>query len=101
MTVNPITPEEAHEKKASTIPDFVIEAFNELIAENFNGKSSTVGQSDVIDRITTKNSIERHVIFRNNWLDVESVYEQSGWSVVYDKPGYNETYEATFTFTKK
>ena len=25
----------------------------------------------------------------------------SGWEVVYDKPGYCETYKANYTFTKK
>lgn len=31
-------------------------------------------------------------------LDVEDVYRAAGWEVTYDKPGYNETYDATFTF---
>jgi hypothetical protein len=42
MPVNPITPSEASKTKASTIPDFVFEAFNHLIAAKFNGRSATV-----------------------------------------------------------
>ncbi len=36
----------------------------------------------------------------NHWLDVEDVYREAGWVVEYDKPGYCESYEATFTFKK-
>ena len=33
-------------------------------------------------------------------MDIESIYRADGWGVYYDKPGYNETYTATFEFTK-
>lgn len=32
---------------------------------------------------------------------VKLVYEQYGWSVEYDRPGYNETYSTSFTFKPK
>ncbi len=32
------------------------------------------------------------------WLNVEELYRAQGWTVTYDKPGYNESYPATFTF---
>ncbi len=40
-------------------------------------------------------------IYERHLLDVEPSYRAEGWEVEYDKPGYNETYEATFTFRKK
>lgn len=46
-------------------------------------------------------NVKRQEIFDNGWLDIETVYEDSGWSVEYDKPGYNESYEASWTFKPK
>jgi len=40
-------------------------------------------------------------IFDNHWLDVEPIFEDCGWKVEYDKPGFNENYPATFKFTPK
>jgi hypothetical protein len=40
-------------------------------------------------------------VYAKGWLNFEAIYEEAGWKVVYDKPGYNETYDANFTFTKK
>lgn len=30
----------------------------------------------------------------HGWLDLEDIYRDEGWTVEYDSPGYNETYEA-------
>ena len=40
------------------------------------------------------------VLFENHYLDVEELYRQEGWLVTHDKPGYDETYPATFTFER-
>lgn len=40
-------------------------------------------------------------VFERGYLDIEETYRKAGWSVVYDKPGYNETYDAFYTFTRK
>ena len=54
----------------------------------------------MVELIVAK-GIKKGDIFTNNWLDIEPLYEDIGWKVTYDKPGFNETYEATFTFDKK
>jgi hypothetical protein len=109
MAVKPITPNEASKAKATSIPDEVFEAFNELIAEKLDGNSATVLQKDVVARIILKirhndrsrseNAI-RNQIYEYGWLDVEPAYRRAGWKVEYDKPGYCETYEASFEFRK-
>ena len=99
--MKPITPEEASKKKLADIPDAVIEAFNTLIIKNFNGTSSTVKQDDVMALLTKDETLTRRQIYDNNWLDVEDLYRAVGWKVEYDKPGYNESYPATFKFTRK
>ncbi len=99
--MQPIRPEEVQNKKNQAFPDEVIEAFNELIVEKWNGSSATIYQEDVIQRIYDKmENTTREIIYSNNWLDVESLFRLFGWKVKYDKPGYNENYRAHFIFSK-
>ena len=39
--------------------------------------------------------------FDYNWLNIEKIYEDAGWAVKYDKPAYNESYDAYFIFREK
>ena len=94
----PITPSEAKSAKVASIPDAVFEAFNELIAENLSNGSATVKQCDVVKLIVAKMGVSSSQIWGKRWLDVESAYEKAGWKVKYDKPAYNETFEAYFVF---
>jgi hypothetical protein len=96
----PISPEEAIAKKQQQIPSQVFDAFNELIAENLVGNSAIINQERLL-KILTEKGLNRGEIFQKHWLDVEALYEKEGWTVEYEKPGYNESGEAYFTFTKK
>lgn len=102
-----ITPGEVLDLKASQIPDEVFEAFDELIAKGYSGGSSTVVEKEVSLLILKKlkeaghRGMTQQKIYENHWLDVEAIYRQRGWSVEYDKPGYNESYDATFRFSKR
>ena len=97
--VKPITPKEV--RAGNHIPLFVIDAFNSCIAAKFNAGTAVVKQDDVIEKLVRISGVTRDLIFERGWLNVESLYEKSGWSVSYDKPAYNETYPATFTFEEK
>lgn len=98
--MEPITKAQVQENlKQRVFPDFIIQAFNECITEASIKKSSTVLQKDVLKRIKQISGKDSKEIFENNWLDVEDHYRQAGWKVHYDKPGYNEDYEASFTFS--
>ena len=102
-TVLPISPKEARQSKESSLPDFVLQAFNELISENLSGGAATVTQEEAVVRIQQKakevrRKVSREDIFKNDWLDIEGVFERAGWSVEFDKPAYNETYDGFFTF---
>ena len=104
--IRAITPSEARATKV--IPEFVLETVNELIVKKL-GKSNSVSftQEELINALFSKKGIPstntsfRQRIFENHWLDFESIYEEAGWRVVYDRPGYNENYEASFKFTMK
>lgn len=108
--MKPITPSEVAQTKGSVLPPEVIQAFNELIASYCIDGCAVLKQEDVIERIIqlmaisnpdTDRAILRPLIFEKGWLNVEPLFEAAGWKVEYDKPGYCETYPATFTFIKR
>lgn len=99
---NPITPDEVTVlRKKVAIPPQVIEAFNELIAKYWDGKSARVMQAEAVALVASKLDTTRDIVFKNRWLDIEWIFREAGWKVDYDKPGYCESYEAFFVFTKK
>ncbi|MFZ5424563.1 MAG: hypothetical protein ACOZAO_02065 [Patescibacteria group bacterium] len=100
MSTKPITPSGVGKAKSASLPDVVIEVFNELIAQNFYGGSASVKQKDAVAMLVAK-GLDRNEIFKKGWLDVEEVYRKAGWKVYYDKPGYNESYDAYFRFSKR
>ena len=106
--VKPITPEEAGIKKVETFPDFVIKAFNDTIVKNLSNGRSHFELKEVADHmrdlaISGSMNVEEFNkrVEKEHWYDVEPFYQAAGWKVVYDGPGFNEIYDATFTFTRK
>lgn len=98
--MRPLTPDEVDEAKTESIPDFVIGAVNNLLKKY--GSSAEITQDEIIDEIMVQATPEttRREIFDKKWLDFEPVFRAVGWEVVYDKPGYNETYEPSFKFRR-
>lgn len=96
----PIKPSEVAGRRAETIPPEVIDAFNEAIVANWTGRSATVIQKEVAAMIASKLSCPLEMVYDKHYLDVESIFEAAGWTVKYDKPGYCETYDAYFEFSK-
>jgi hypothetical protein len=101
--IKPITPDEAEIEKLNDIPEGVIEVFNDLIKEGLNSKGNRVviNQNDAVQLICENLNVSREEVFKKKWLDIEPLYRNAGWNVEYDKPGYNETYEPNYTFTRK
>lgn len=97
----PIRPEQVAEAKQKALPESVLSAFNTLIARKWSNGRAVVTQNEAIAEIRSRESVSRQAVFDNGWLDVEDVYRAAGWHVEYDKPGYNEDYEAYFTFRKR
>ena len=103
MGIKPINPDKVQAAKNQLIPDGVIGAFNELIAEKWiaGTRSASFTQDEVIDRVLIKMpGVTRQELFERHYLDVEPKYRAVGWIVEYDKPGYSESYKAHFTFKK-
>lgn len=96
----PIKPKEVQGKKDAALPEEVFEVFNDLITKHWNGSSANFTQDEAVKIIAHKMGISRQEAFDKRYLDVESAYRKAGWKVVFDKPGYNEDYQANFTFKK-
>jgi hypothetical protein len=84
--VKPITPDSVVEKKEQIMPDFVIEAFNTIIAKNYSSGYARFDKDEAIEAIikASGNEATRSRIFDEKWLDVEDIYRQAGWKVSYD-----------------
>ena len=100
--VKPIAPSDVVSAQVELFPDFVIETWNAAIAKNWDGTRSRILQKDIVYELialspTLINSAD---VFSKHWLDIEALYRAEGWSVVYDKPAYNESYDAYFVFKK-
>ena len=96
--IKPITPDETRAIRKG-IPDFIFEAINSLIIKNVSaGGVARVLQNDILNLIQDK--MTRESVFSNKYLDIEDHYRDAGWKVKYDKPAYNETYEAYFVFSR-
>jgi hypothetical protein len=98
--IQPIKPKEVADYKRENFPNEVFEAFNELIVENAGPGEIVVKQKDVVKRMVDK-GLNRDEIYKKGWLDIEDVYRKAGWKVGYDKPGYNESYDAFFVFKQR
>lgn len=96
----PITKEQVLNNIEKQFPSFVIQAFNECIQESKSKGSDKVLQKDVINKIInlTEGKYTASELYSNNWLDIETLYTQYGWSVSYHKPAYNETDDRYFIF---
>lgn len=98
----PIKPQEIIENLDKIIPQVVIKAVNELLKEQYRGQAVTIKQKDIVARIQLfDSSLTNEVINKKKYLDFEKLYRDNGWSVSYDGPGFNESYDATFTFKAK
>lgn len=101
----PIKPSEVDTAKSKAIPSQVYEAFNELIAERWDGSSSYVKLDEVAKLVAKKlkrDGVEATVdeLFHRKHFDVEPHYRKAGWKVEFDSAA-RESHPASFTFSKK
>lgn len=98
--VQAVTKEQIRKQmKDRVFPDFVIQSFNECIAESKQAHSNTVLQKDVVKRICKLGKVTSATVFKKDWLDVEDFFRKAGWTVKFDQPAYCESFEAYFEFT--
>ena len=94
----PLSPAAITEAKQATIPPIVLEVVNEHLARLWNGSSARILLKGLVEALEPHFS--REELFKNHYLDFEDIYREAGWTVVYDKPGYDETYDSFYLFKK-
>jgi len=94
----PMRPKELLAMKRSQIPEAVFDAFNKLIASNWDGCKAIILKSEAVDALTKALGVENSEIYRLGYLEIDDLYRREGWLVEYDKPAYNENYQASWTF---
>lgn len=101
-----LSPQDIIDDLGNIIPKSVIQGVNNLLKLKYRGDSVVLYQNEIIKEIMkiekqNNGTLTRQQLFDNHYMDFEPIFSQAGWKVVYDNPGYNETYEANFTFTPK
>jgi hypothetical protein len=109
--MDPINKSEVIASHGKRFWDETIEAFNKLIQDNWDGSKAIIYQNDVVDLIISKRATNsgldsddfnysrcRELIFAAHQLDIESIYQDKGFKITYDKPAYSESYKAYFIF---
>ena len=89
----PISPKQA--QSGAAIPEVVFDVLNALLSKG----ATVITQKEVV-RLLVAKGVSRHKIFEEHYLDFEGAYRKKGWEVYYDKPGYNETYDAYWRFSR-
>ena len=99
----PITPAEVESAKTARQGNnpAVIEAANELIAQRWNGHDARFKLHELGALARQKLGWEPKREFEDGDLDIEPIFRKAGWSVEFDRPGYNESYDAFFVFKKR
>ena len=95
----PISPKDVADAKAKAIPDEVIDAANQLLAEKWDGHAAKFTLKELCVRARQK--LGEGYAFQSWELDIEVPFGLAGWIVKFDKPAYNESYDANFTFQKR
>lgn len=99
----PLSPKDVESAKAARKGnnEKVIEAANELIAQRWDGYEARFFLHELGKLAREKLGWDGKKEFEDGDLDIEPVFRKAGWSVEFDRPGYNETYEAFFVFRKR
>ena len=104
--MKPITPEKVEQIRIHEMPEAIIQATNELIVRKWNGHEATVKVYEIVNHYFSVSGEEdtaaaRKELFAKHYLDIEPAYREATWKVKFDKPGYDESYDAYFVFSKK
>lgn len=95
-----ISPEEAKLRHGGSIPEKLLEAVNKFLAEHAHKRHINLLQKELVEELKKVGISEREALDKG-WLDFEDLYRSKGWKVTYDKPGFNESYDARWVFESK
>lgn len=101
MSIRPISPNQLHTIKKKTTREIVYETVNEMLVENAGDRSRIILKlEDILMKLVAR-GLDKYELIDKGFMDFEPAYRKAGWKVDYDEPGWNETYPATYTFSKR
>lgn len=112
MIVKPFSPAEAASAKKGAVPQELIQAINQLLAERIksNGRSITIKAHEIVslaeslmsnDGDYTSRTIPKISWYDKGFMDFEPIYEAEGWKISYTRPDYTESFDSYYEFTPK
>jgi len=95
------SPQDALESHEHNLPEEILAAVNTLLSERVASGRVTITQPELLELVTKDGKFTSAEIFARKWFDFEGVYRKAGWKVSYDKPDYNGSGNAYWTFEAK
>ena len=93
-----ISPEEMVSRWQQALPDIVVEVFNEELAKQFNGKTASVREKNLLTSIETK-AIGTRTVTEQHWLtQTVELYKARGWKVTKQDCGGEYNYDIYYNF---
>ncbi len=93
----PAGPDDLPPAQKREIPPFVFDVVNKLLAEaedrEFIKLELYLVKQSILSNMPTDEGP-----FHADWLDFEQAYRDAGWKVIYDRPPWNEDYDACYLF---
>jgi hypothetical protein len=93
--MNIITPQEIESTKV--IPQYVLDAVNNHLKENYHGGTLIVKVDDISNRLSEKQKDEA---FDKHYFDFGDVYNANGWNCEFVKTPYYASYDY-WSFSQK
>ncbi len=103
----PITPQEAKAQKLLIIPNYIIEAVNELLIKHLSSGRAIILRDAIIYAAymrwlecsgSANFDFFKKNLYDNHFLDFEDIYISAGWKVTYHRPDYTEFYDPYYEF---
>ncbi len=95
--VGPIKPEDV---KVAPIPEEVIHVFNDLIQKHWDGEGATIEQGKVLQVVSLAMGISKDEVLDRNYLNIEEIYREAGWKVIYHSQTSVDDLLPWFSFSK-
>lgn len=85
------------------IPDIVVPAIDKILRQKYSSNlNCTITVKELLALIPEcEREVAKTDIFYDGWRYYASLYEQRGWTVIFNKSSNDKAYDANFTFKSK
>lgn len=99
--VTVIGPEDMVKQWQQALPDEVVETFNDLLAQNFDGRFAIVREDDLLAALKEK-GLNAKEVQEQRWLhQTYQLYKEAGWKADHRTPGWDDSFKPYFRFDIK